>query len=56
MDLWCLVACADQTPLRKNHYWEMGLLHDEGNFTGVLVFTPVSSTWISKSPSNFIGS
>jgi hypothetical protein len=37
-------------------YREIGLLHEEGKFTGVLVLTPVNSTCTSKSPSNLRGS
>ena len=37
-------------------YCEIGLLHDEGRFTGVLVLTPVNSMSTLKSPSNLRGS
>jgi hypothetical protein len=37
-------------------YREIGLLHEAGKFTGVLVLTPVSSSWTPKSPSNLRGS
>ena len=37
-------------------YWEIGLLHAEGRFTGLLVLTPVNARSTPKSPSNLRGS
>lgn len=37
-------------------YCEIGLLHAEGRFTGVLVLTPVNARSTVKSPSNLRGS